>query len=290
MGLARELPVSLDLLREIVEDVSAIGSRPDGFRVTGTAEDRRVGELVAGRMREAGLEAVELEEVTVDGWSLGDARLVVDGRTIPGASLGGAPGTPPGGIHAPLVDVATGERSRLDRLEISGRIALLDWRSLSVPPADVALELGVRGAVGVVVASFEGGPLYQAPNAIGGFDSHWHQGAPPVLTIAKEEAARLRARLRAGEVVGDLLVEVELTADADGTNVLGWLPGTEPGAPIVIGAHHDGWFRGAFDNATGVAALIALAVRPVEAGLSPASHVLLHLPHGRGIRAGELGI
>jgi Iap family predicted aminopeptidase len=269
LALARQLPVDPKALREVVEAISAIGSRADGFRVTGTPEDRETAKLIAGYMRDAGLEAVELEAVTVDGWRLGEARLAVDGRSISGASLGGAPGTPPGGVSGRLVDVATGERRRLDRLEVAGRIVLLDWKSLSVPPADVALEVGSRGAVGVVVASFEGGPLYQAPRAVGGFDSHWHEGAPPVLTVAKEDAAALRARLRDGELVGELTVEAQRFPGCDGTNVLGWLPGTDPGAPIVIGAHHDGWFRGAFDNATGVAAMLALASGLVASGHRP---------------------
>jgi hypothetical protein len=269
LHLARRLPVDPEALREVVQTISAIGSRPDGFRVTGTVEDRQAAELIAGYMRDAGLEGVELETVSVDGWRLGEATLVVDGSAISGASLGGTPGTPSGGVSGPLLDIGTGERQRLNGLELAGRIVLLDWKSLSVPPADVALEVGLRGALGVVVASFAGGPLYQAPRAVGGFDSHWHAGAPPVLTIAKEDAATLRARLRDGELTGTLTVAAERYPDIDGTNVLGWLPGTEPGAPIVIGAHHDAWFRGAFDNATGVAVLLALASGMIACGHRP---------------------
>ena len=109
----------------------------------------------------------------------------------------------------------------------------MDWHSLSVPPADVALEVGLRGAVGLIAASFPGGPLYQAPGAIGSFDSYWHPGAPPILTISHEDAAMLRGGLRGEGLRGRLTVEVTLTPDAAGTNALGHLPGREPGAPIV---------------------------------------------------------
>ncbi len=268
LALARALPVEERELLEVVEALGAVGSRPDGFRVAGTPEDDEVARSVAGRMRDAGLERVAIERVAVDGWRLGDAVLELpDGRELRGACLGGAPGTPPGGVRAPLVDVGTGGRRRLDRLELSGRIALLDWHSLTLAPADVALELGLRGVLGVVVACFEGGPLYQAPGAVGAFDSHWHAGAPPVLTLAREDAAALRAELRAGALEGTLRVEVATAPGAPGANVVGYLEGREPGEPIVIGAHHDGWFRAAFDNATGVAALLALA-----AGLGRLGH------------------
>jgi hypothetical protein len=270
VDVARALSLDPEALRRMVVGLSSIGSRPDGFRVAGTPEDRQAAALAGNWMREAGLDNVGVEEVAVDGWRLGEATLMLDdGRTIRGASLGGTPGTSHGGVRAPLVYVATGERRRLDRLDVSGRIALLDWHSLSVPPADVALELGLRGAVGLVVACFARGPLYQTPGAVGGFDSQWHPGAPPVLTIAREDAETLRSALRAGPMTGRLSIDVTLTPDSAGSNVVGWLPGTEPGAPIVIGAHHDGWFSASFDNASGVAALVALAGGLIRLGYRP---------------------
>ena len=285
LGVARALPIDVAALRGMVGDLSAIGSRPDGFRVTGTPEDREAATLASEWMVAAGLQDVALEEVTVDGWRLGDATLTLDdGNTIRGASLGGTPGTPPGGIHAPLVDVATGERRRLDRVDVAGRIALVDWHTLSVAPADVALELGLRGAVGLVVASFAPGPLYQAAGAVGSFDSYWHPGAPPVLTISGVDGARLRSGLRAAAISGRLSIDITLTPDGVGTNAVGWLKGTEPGAPIVIGAHHDGWFSASFDNASGVARIVALAAGLIRLGSAP-PHAVLHVTDGRGVRA-----
>ncbi len=270
---ARELPVDPARMRELVEALSAIGSRPDGFRVTGTPEDRAVAALVAGRMRDAGLTRVAVEDVAVDAWRLGECALVLDGgRRVGGASLGGAPGTPAGGVHARLVNVGAGDRRRLDRLDVAGRIALLNWQWLGVAPADIALELGMRGAAGIVLACADGGPFYQAPGAVGSFDSAWHAGAPPVLTVAAEDAAALRAQLRASALTGTLTVAVDRTRDAPGANVVGYLDGAgaDPDAPpIVIGAHHDGWFRAAFDNATGVAALLAIAEGLIELGHRP---------------------
>ena len=61
-------------------------------------------------------------------------------------------------------------------------------------------------------------------------------------------------------------------------------PGERDG-PIVVGAHHDGWFRAAFDNASGVAAMLAIARALPGHRLQAAPPGLLHLADGRGVRA-----
>ena len=143
LRVARRLPPGSAYLRRIVEELSSIGSSPLGFRTTGTPEDRAVAELVAAEMREIGLADVEIERVPVDGWRFMRAALEVDGgAAYEAASMGGVPPTPVGGIVAPLVDVGTGERRRLDRLVVDGRIALVDWASASVSPSEVAPRAG----------------------------------------------------------------------------------------------------------------------------------------------------
>ena len=53
------------------------------------------------------------------------------------------------------------------------------------------------------------------------------------------------------------------------TTSSGTSPASARGAPIVVGAHHDGWFSAAFDNASGVAAVLALARALATAGHRP---------------------
>ena len=259
LRVARRLPPGSAYLRRIVEELSSIGSSPLGFRTTGTPEDRAVAELVAAEMREIGLADVEIERVPVDGWRFMRAALEVDGgAAYEAASMGGVPPTPVGGIVAPLVDVGTGERRRLDRLVVDGRIALVDWASASVSPSEVALELGLRGAVGMVLSCPTGGPYYQGQDALGSFDSHWHSQAPPMITLRREDVADLRSRMRDG-AHARLVLDVELARGTSGHNVVGYLPGERSSSPLVVGAHHDGWFRAAFDNASGVAAMLGIA-------------------------------
>jgi hypothetical protein len=260
LDFARAAQIDPAYLRHVVDRLASIGSSPLGFRATGTPEDRAVADFVAGEMRDIGLAEVAVETEPVDGWRLLDARVeVAGGARYACASMGGAPPTGAGGVLAPLVDAGTGERARLDRLDVAGRIALLDWSRRGSPIPEIGLELGLRGAVGIILNCPDGGPFYQSERALGSFASHWYNGAPPFVTMCKEDAAELRAAHRAEPLRVRLTLDAELTPGSPGCNTLGYLPGARPGAPIVIGAHHDGWFSAAFDNATGVAAMLGLA-------------------------------
>ena len=84
----------------------------------------------------------------------------------------------------------------------------------------------------------------------------------------KEDAAAIRVLLGRGRSHAVLELDAEVTRGAAGHNVVGYLPGELPG-PIVVGAHHDAWFRGAFDNTSGVAVLLALARALTESGYRP---------------------
>ena len=166
LRVARRLPPGSAYLRRIVEELGSIGSSPLGFRTTGTPEDRAAAEYVAAEMREIGLADVAIEEVRVDGWRFHRARRSrsTAGAAIEAASMGGVPPTPVGGIVAPLVDVGTGERRRLDRLDVDGpRSRSSTGAARASRPSDVALELGLRGAVGMVLNCPKAGPFYQSP-------------------------------------------------------------------------------------------------------------------------------
>ena len=258
LTLARALPIDQARLRATVERLAGVGSSPLGFRTTGTPEDREVAEYAAGAFRDCGLSDVAVEEVTVDGWRF-DRRLARRGRgPHRGVVDGRRPADAARGIEAPLVDAGAAEPRRLDRLDLSGAIALVDWRREALPLCDIALELGLRGAIGVVANCPEGADFYQSPGVIGSFDGHWHDGAPPMILIAKEDAAALRAALPER---ARMTLLAERSPGGRGANAVGYLAGETGTEPIVIGAHHDGWFRAAFDNASGVASMLAIAER-----------------------------
>lgn len=270
--VVRELDIDQEYLRGCVTALCSIGSSAHGFRTTGTPEDLAVAEFVAAELRQAGLVDVAIEPVEVDGWRFRSASVAVERRgsadplRLEAVSWGGVPGTPAEGVAGPLVDLGAATRPVLDRLDLRGAVGLLDW-SGTKDPSTLVLELDLRGLVALVVSCPAGGDWYQSPDALGAFDGHWPAGAPPMVLVTKEDAERLRPSAADGRTV-TVTLDVTTTPRTSGHNVVGYLPGDEAG-PVVVGAHHDAWFQGAFDNTSGVAALLALARAMSAAGHRP---------------------
>lgn len=85
------------------------------------------------------------------------------------------------------------------------------------------------------------------------------QGEVPVLSLGQEEGRALAAMIESGEVTVRVRV---ITLDRESRNVVAVKEGSDPNSPgIVVGAHFDGddESAGANDNASGTAALLAVA-------------------------------
>lgn len=127
------------------------------------------------------------------------------------------------------------------------------------------------------------------------------RSSPPLATLSQKAAAPIRDALARGGTL-----EASLTPDIGGPsmtvrNVLGFVEGRDPdkrGEMIVVGAHldHDGTdaqgriYNGADDNASGTAAVIAVAAamaRAAAAGERPARSVVFALWNGE--EKGSLG-
>lgn len=261
-----EAAIDESFMRSLVERMSAIGSSPLGFRVTGTPEDDEVCALLTDTMCSIGLDDVRLEPVPVDGWRFRDARLQAAGESFACASFGGSPPTPHGGVEAELVYAGRGSRAELARAQVEGRIVLIDWPGDHLLwPSLTAAEATHAGALAVVCACLPGGRYYQAKGALGAFDGIWFGGSIPLATIAGDHALRLIELQRSAPLPTRLMLDVELLPGATGHNTTGTLRGRGGGPPIVVAGHHDGWFTGSFDDATGVAATLGIAKAMVDA-------------------------
>jgi hypothetical protein len=270
VSIVRDLPIDAAYIKEVVEQLTAIGSSPLGYRTTGTEEDAETAAFVQAEMRSAGLVDVAIESVEVDAWRFLRAHVTIvagDGPVeLEACSFGGMPPTAPAGITAPLADVGDPNRTNLDALDLEGALVLVDWQLKTVRPSVFVLELARRGVLGVILNCPPGGAWFQADGALGAFDSHWSPGCPPAVLIRKEDAVILRGLLAAGHTEATMVLDATITRGASGHNVVGYLPGKEPG-PIVVGAHHDAWFQGGFDNTSGVAALLAIARALTASGI-----------------------
>ncbi len=106
----------------------------------------------------------------------------------------------------------------------------------------------MRGVRAIVVCCLEGGSRFLGEGALGTSVGHWHDGAPPLVTVRQKDGRALMARCREAPVRVTVTLDVEISRRANGRNVCGVFAPELSGAPVVMGAHHDGWFFGAFDN------------------------------------------
>ena len=272
-----------DYMRGIIEDITAIGSSPMGFRTAGTPEDLETATYVVDRMREIGLEDAGIERIPVDMWRFRGASLTVTAGdrtwTFDAASQGGVPPTPPAGRTGDVVYVGEGTAIEYEALEargvsVAGKLALVDWDSDDVWTNHVAMEAVARGALGTIIAALpDVGDYYQAPHAIGSFDSVCDpELCGSFITISKEDAQAIIDLLASGAAVrGTMRLDVEIALDVDGYNTIGYVRGNKyPEEYILFNGHHDAWFQSAIDCTSCVAGVLAIAKAVKESGYQPA--------------------
>ncbi len=273
----QESPVAhldMDYVRQVIEDLTSIGSTDMGFRAFGTPQDQQTAQYIADEMTAIGLEDVALEPVTGDGWLFEGASVMVGGKTLPAGSFAGVEGTGPEGVSGRLVFAGIGSSRDYDRLDVdvTGKIVLAWWNSDYDWPNHMAYEAKAHGADALIIASPPGGNYYQGKGALGSFDATCDlEYCAPFVTISTRAAARLVERLQAGERLrATVVLNATVDQGATGYNTIGVIPGSEvPERVIVLSAHHDAWWYGAVDATSGVAMVLALAKAVKESGFQP---------------------
>ena len=144
-------------VEEVTRHLGTIGSSPLGFRVLGTPQDQETAEYIAGEMTSIGLEGVDVEEFTGDGWLFegGSVRVAGGGldASFEATSNGGVPGTEYGGVSGPVVPVGYGTRPEYRGLDVEGKIvfAWWDYDNLGIWPNYIAYEAYAHGADAVIM-------------------------------------------------------------------------------------------------------------------------------------------
>ena len=241
-----------------------------GWRWAGTPEAERAERYIYGKLKDAGLDEVELEEFTFTRWwpeKYGLTLLREGAATwLPSeVELNVFPvwfsgATPPEGVTAELVYAGFGTQADFDEVDVDGKIALIDGRMILnfYPTWEIfgsdrlAAE---RGAVGLV--AINGSPLDSAAYLfyIQGVEG-WRERIP-MLSISNDDGELLRSLCKRGKVTVRL-VEDAREGEATSRTVIGVLHG-ESEETILVGTHTDSTFTGAIDNAGANAGLIALA-------------------------------
>ena len=241
-------------LMTTLEDLAMFGEKH-----VGTDSGHMAGEYVRGRMTKAGLTDVHKETFAVPRWDLASKSLSV--------SVDGKASTPPlevfegsGSGHvaaAEVVWVADATPMALAGKDLHGKVALVE-RNPAYHRSTQYLNVTDAGAVAMLYVSAAPMNLTQ----VGSVRRTWGTvvGPIPAVTVGADDGGAIKAALAGKKAVTATIDVVASTTRAEGDNIIGRIPGREPGE-IVLGAHYDSWFIGSTDNGSGIATMLALAER-----------------------------
>lgn len=253
-------------LHQHVVDLCAFGPRR-----TGTEAERQASLWLADRLRGAGLD-VRVDEYGFRQWVLRDwsVDLVASRPSTEVAAypmrLATAPIWSMGSSvegEAELVDVGFATDAELARVDVRGKIAVVDGKVLANVFATYCGIVGYaywklveRGAVGMLATSDAPGNLVRMLNF---GDNRLDDNPIPAWTVGRRHLGMLRRLARMGGARVRFVLDAS-HVDGVTRDVIGDLPGGSDEA-LLVAAHVDSMYAGALDDATGVAGLIGLAER-----------------------------
>ncbi len=278
-GTAASLSAGLDVdyLREVTETLTGFGDTAAGWRPGGSPANLGAVEWIAKEMRKVGMTQVAKLPVPIDRWVFHGASVAVQGGdTYDASSWGGVPGTPAAGITAEVLDLGLGQAADYEGVDATGKIVLVNWAYGDYWVNRHGHQATLEGAVAVIfyTGTTAAGAFYNArDDGLLSFDGTYDDDWVPFVFVTRNAANDLRADIAAGPTTVTLTSNVELTRAEDGGvgyNVLGSIRGSDRSEEFIIfTGHHDAWFRGAADDATAVAAMLAIGKAVRETGFRP---------------------
>jgi hypothetical protein len=267
--------VAFDIIEGLTTEV--------GPRLAGSEAEARARTWAVAKLRALGFRNVHVEEYRMPTWLRGaeTAEIVAPfPQRMAVTALGHSGATPPQGITAQIVAF-----DDLDALKaapdasVRGKIVFV---SHGMRPAQDGSSYGyfgpvrraapsiaaTKGAAAVVIRSL-GTDYHRNPHT--GLTS-WAEGVSPIPAgaLSIPDAENLQRMLARGKpVTMHLVLTPRFVGDQVSGNVVAEVPGSDPGAGILlIGGHLDSWDlgTGAIDDAAGVAITAAAARRIMETG------------------------
>jgi len=246
-----------------------------GPRMPGTPGDRAGVAAAVALLKAQGFAGVRAERVMVPAWARGVETGEVSApspHVLALTALGGSVGTPPAGVEAEILRVASLEELGARGEAVRGRIVFID-RPMSRTSdgtgyGDAAQVrsrgpslAGRLGAVGVLIRSV-GTDDNRLPHTGA---MRYEKGVPQIPAAALSiPDAELLARLvrRGGPVRVRFTLGCHGIPDAESANVVGEIVGRDkPDEIVLLGAHIDSWDlgEGALDDAAGCGIVIEAA-------------------------------
>ena len=231
-------------------------------------------------MKAAGLSNVRVIPTKVPHWVRGSESahmLTPLERPLHMLGLGMSIGTPPGGITAGVVAVATFEDlAKLGRANIQGKIVLYNEEYRGYGPTRVYRATGAAraaefGAVAALVRSAT--PLAMQIPHTGLMNYDEKQPKIPAAAVSPEDAMMMARLIDEGvPVTVHLEMSARMLPDADSGDVIGEIPGREhPEEVVVMGGHIDSWDvgQGAQDDGASIVACLQAVALMKKLGLQP---------------------
>ncbi|NPV87097.1 MAG: M28 family peptidase [Anaerolineae bacterium] len=260
--------------------VSQEGNGPQGFRNAGSPAEQRLAEMLYQEMKAIGLQDVRKDAFPVDAWTYKGVTLNIQDKDGNIKKLALAPyssATFQGTLEAELVDVGTGTKPEYEGKDVEGKIVLADvdmWNLwwVSFP----TLEAQLHGAAAIIF-THTGYYAQKDDVTLNSFDFAGPTSIPS-FSIGRGDMKMLREMLAQGKVTATLEGE-NIIEPGESYNVIGYIPGKKADEYIIVGDHYDGYFYAFEDNATGVAAPMAIAKALIDSGYQP-ERTLVFVLHG----------
>jgi len=268
-------------------------------RRAGTLEGHQAEEWVVERFKELGLENVSRDPVPITVWTADDWSLTVDEEAISCFFTLNTGFTDSNGIAAPLVYVGRGRSKDFKRADVSGKIVVAEvpfpylplgtltkllGAAYTISDPDKSITLGTGQWLNFERLNFLGefgeeplkdtwdvyrdaknngaaGICLILRNQPSKYNTHYgpydgRMKSMPALWIGKYDGIRLRELAKRGK--NATLKLTGQTALGTMANVWGILPG-QSDEVILITSHHDSPFKGAVEDGTGIAQVLAQA-------------------------------
>ena len=281
---------------QYVRDLVAISEQtrkagePLWGRIPGHPADRLAANYIEAKLKEFGLREVRIDEVPMPPlWWPSACRVTLLGNPAYGAATRDyvfqtAMPQPPSrstgqdGTDAELAYAGYGRDADLVGRDFENKVAVIRARPLpgALSTGDgVAEKLAARGAVGLIAIMDWAVDLQLYLTWLG-------TDKMTVFAVADAEGRFLEGVLAAAEGVAPAKVRIQLDSgmsDSSPThNVVGMVRGSD-NEYVVVNAHHDAYFYGANDNASGVGTLLALA-RHISSPKRPPRHNYIFVATG----------
>jgi hypothetical protein len=254
-------------LKEFVREIVGVSeqSKTDGEllwgRVAGTKYDDMVEGIVERRFKQFGLQNVRRQYFDLPPqWfpTASEFTASAGGKTLKfetARAATGSPATAAAGLDLEPVWVGLGTASDFAGRDVKGKLVIV--QSMPMPGVvshsasynGSAKRAADNGAAAVVLNVAIPGNL----NVQIGFNS-----SLPTFTMGTEDTATLRDAMEKGPVKVHVKLATEQRRGLRDASVWGELPGTTD-EDIIVMAHHDAYFDGALDNASGMSVMLGLA-------------------------------